>query len=113
MSPTSVILGLMSYEQVASHAHTKAVLQLFTIDRTLLFVGCGGTVKDPNFSRLVEWAKDALKDVPPRHVLLCREEELDTVRADLASAPWLQPLAYGNDYKTRAVSAQPCSAGRS
>jgi hypothetical protein len=55
--------------------------------------------KGPNFSRLVEWAKDALNDVPPRHVLLCREEELATVRADLASAPWLQPLVYGKDYE--------------
>jgi hypothetical protein len=97
--PESVVLGLSSYAKVAGHAHTKAVLQLFTIDRTLLFVGCGGTVKDPNFSRLVEWSKDALKDVPPRHVLLCREEELEAMRANLASAPWLQPLDYGRDYK--------------
>jgi hypothetical protein len=97
--PKSVVLGLSSYAKVAEQAHTKAVLQLFTIDRTLIFVGCGGTVTDPNFSRLVEWAKDALNDVPPRHVLLCREEELETVRADLASAPWLQPLVYGKDYE--------------
>jgi hypothetical protein len=97
--PESVVLGSMSYQQVASHPHTKAVLQLFTIDRTLLFIGCGGTVKDPNFSRLVDWAKEALKDIPPRHVLLCREDELDTLRADLASAPWLQPLVYGKDYE--------------
>jgi hypothetical protein len=39
--PESVVLGLSSYAKVAGHAHTKAVLQLFTIDRTLLFVGCG------------------------------------------------------------------------
>jgi TIR domain/SIR2-like domain len=93
--PESVVLGLSSYGKVADHAHTKAVLQLFALDRTLLFVGCGeGMVKD-----LVGWAKDALKDIPPRHVLLCREQELKTMRADLASAPWLLPLAYGENHK--------------
>jgi hypothetical protein len=97
--PESVVLGLNSYAKVAGHAHTKAVLQLFTIDRTLLFVGCGGTVKDPNFSQLVGWAKEAIRDVPPRHVPLWREEELEAVREELKSAPWLRPVAYGADYK--------------
>jgi SIR2-like domain len=104
--PESVVLGLSSYGKVAAHAHTRAVLQLFTLDRTLLFIGCGGTLKDPNFSRLVEWTKEALKDVVPRHVLLCREEEVEAVRAELASAPWLQPLAYGKDYKELAPFLQ-------
>ena len=52
--PESVVLGLRSYEKVASDPHTRSVLQLFTIDRVLLFVGCRGTVTDANFSRLVE-----------------------------------------------------------
>jgi len=96
--PESVVLGFASYAKVADDAHASTVLRSFLIDRTLLFVGCGGTVRDPNFFRLVEWAKDALKDVRPRHILLCLEDELDTVRADLVSAPWLEPLAYGKDY---------------
>ena len=29
--PESAVLGLSSYAKVASHAHTKAVLQLFTL----------------------------------------------------------------------------------
>jgi predicted NACHT family NTPase len=96
--PESVVLGVSRYGRVVDHPHTRAVLQLFTLDRTLLFVGCGA-VKDPNFFRLIELGKEALKDVALRHVLLCREEELTTVRADLESAPWLQPLVYGNVYE--------------
>jgi hypothetical protein len=56
-------------------------------------------VKDPNFSQLVEWTKEAIHDVPPRHVLLCREKELEAVLEDLKSAPGLPPHAYGADYK--------------
>jgi SIR2-like domain len=94
--PESVILDFASYAKVASDAHASTVLRTFLIDRIMLFVGCGGTVKDPNFSRLVEWAKEGVKDVPSRHVLLCREEELETVSADLTDAPWLQVAAGGS-----------------
>jgi hypothetical protein len=76
--PDSIVLEFASYAKVAGDPHANTVLRSFLIDRTLLFVGCGGTVKDPNFSRLLEWAKEALKDVPPRHVLLCRDEDLET-----------------------------------
>ena len=34
----------------------------------------------------------------PRHRLLCRASELATAQQKLAAAPWLQPIAYGDDY---------------
>jgi len=97
--PESVVLGLSSYLAVTDHPHAKAVLNLFTIDRTLLFVGCGDTVLDPNFTRLIEWGKEALSDVAPRHYLLCRISEVADFQKKLAGAPWLQPLGYGADYR--------------
>ena len=97
--PESVVLGLGSYLAVKDHPHAKAVLELFTMDRTLLFVGCGGTVLDPNFSRLIEWGKEAHKDVSPRHYLLCRTSEVADFRNKLRDAPWLQPLGYGAEYE--------------
>jgi hypothetical protein len=96
--PESVVLGLSSYLAVKDHPHAKAVLNLFTIDRTLLFVGCGDTVLDPNFSQLIEWGKEALSDVAPRHYLLCRTSEVADFQQKLAGAPWLQPLEYGAGY---------------
>ena len=65
--PESVVLGLSSYIKVKDQPHAKTVLRLFTLDRTLLFVGCGETLLDPNFTRLIEWGKEAHKDVAPRH----------------------------------------------
>ncbi len=97
--PESVVLGLSSYLAVMDHPHAKAVLNLFTIDRTLLFVGCGDTVLDPNFTRLIEWGKEALSDVAPRHYLLCRTSEVHDFHQKLANAPWLQPLDYGANYE--------------
>jgi SIR2-like domain len=36
--PDSVVLGLASYAKVVADTHTKAVMQLLTMDRTLVFV---------------------------------------------------------------------------
>ncbi|MFN9630795.1 MAG: SIR2 family protein [Cyanobacteriota bacterium] len=96
--PDSVVLGVSSYNRVKEDPHASVVLQLLTIQHTVLFVGCGDTVLDPNFAQLLEWGKDAHKDVEPRHVLLCREADQAAVRQKLAAAPWVQPLAYGADH---------------
>ena len=96
--PESVVLGLSSYIRAKEHPHAKAVLRLLAIDRTVVFVGCGDTVKDPNFESLIEWGKEALKDVSPRHFLLCRTSEKDAIQKKLHGAPWLQPLDYGAEY---------------
>jgi hypothetical protein len=97
--PESVVLDMRSYLTVKDDPHAKAVLDSLTIVHTLLFVGCGDTVLDPNFTRLIEWGKEALKHVAPRHYLLCRTSEIRDFQKKLTSAPWLQPLDYGADYE--------------
>jgi hypothetical protein len=96
--PESVVLGLDTYHKAKDDPHGKAVMQCLTLSKTLLFVGCGDTVLDPNFQQLITWGKEALKDVVPRHRLLCRASELGAFQQKLADAPWLEPIAYGDDY---------------
>ena len=96
--PDSVVLGLRSYELVANAPHAKAVRELFTVGRTLLFVGCGGTFRDPNFSRLIEWANQVLSDTTHAHFRLCRKSELRKIRAEQPQVPWLYPLVYGEQH---------------
>ena len=93
--PDSVILGLSSYAKVINDPHTQAVLQLFTLGRTLLFVGCGGTFHNPNFSRLIEWGWEALKHSTARHFVLCREDEKAKFVELQRMAPWLYPIVFG------------------
>ena len=96
--PESVVLGVESYQKVKDDPHGKAIMQCLTLSKTLLFVGCGDTVLDPNFQQLITWGKEALQDVVPRHRLLCRASELGAFQQKLADAPWLEPIAYGDDY---------------
>jgi hypothetical protein len=96
--PESVVLGVESYQKVKDDPHGKAIMQCLTLSKTLLFVGCGDTVLDPNLQQLITWGKEALQDVVPRHRLLCRASELGAFQQKLADAPWLEPIAYGDDY---------------
>lgn len=110
--PNSVILGATSYARIVDDAHSRTLLQLLTMDRTLLFVGCGGTVSDPNFSALIHWAREARAKTTHRHFLLCREEEQEKLRDQLQSVPWLHVISYGPDYAgllpfVRKLSNQP------
>jgi hypothetical protein len=97
-TPDSVVLGQLSYAKVKHDAHASTVLKSFAIKHTLLFVGCGDTILDPNFTYLIEWGKDALANVAPRHYLLCRNVDVAAFQEKLREAPWLQPLSYGDTY---------------
>jgi hypothetical protein len=53
--PESVVLGIRSYEQVMTDAHAQTILRALQAMRTLLFVGFGAGLKDPNFGELLRW----------------------------------------------------------
>jgi hypothetical protein len=97
--PRSVVFGITSYIAASGDPHASEVLRVLTMDRTILFVGCGDTLLDPNFAALLRWASSALTFVTPRHCFLCRTCDLPAVRLRLGDAPWLLPLAYGDVYE--------------
>jgi SIR2-like domain len=52
--PESVVLDIRSYEQVISDAHAQAVLRSLLLNFSLLFIGFGSGLSDPNFGSLLE-----------------------------------------------------------
>lgn len=97
--PDSVVLGLASYGRVTDDAHAQAILRLFTLAQTLVFVGCGGTFRDPSFGRLIEWGREALKDSPHHHFVLCSAREKGGFVELQKAAPWLQPIEFGEKHE--------------
>ena len=93
--PESVILGIRSYEQVLGDAHAQALQQALRTTRTLLFVGCGDGLADPNFSALRQWSRRVFKDSEYRHFRLCLDSELVALRKEHAPEERIFPLAYG------------------
>jgi formylglycine-generating enzyme required for sulfatase activity/energy-coupling factor transporter ATP-binding protein EcfA2 len=93
----SVVLGLSSYIAVRDYKPAKAIRRSFLTSRTVLFIGCGDTFLDPNFSEWLRWANDVESDGKQRHALLCRAEERDKFLKTV-NAPWLNIISYGEKY---------------
>ena len=95
--PASVVLGIRAYDEILRDGYAQAVLRALRTLRTLLFVGCGEGLADPNFGALLRWAREVFQDVGSRHYRLCRDGELATLRA-LHEKDSLYPLPYGPDH---------------
>ncbi len=95
--PESVVLGIRSYERILGSAHAQAVLRAVQTLHTLLFVGCGDGLSDPNFSALLAWAREAFKGTGARHYRLCLDGELADL-LKLHKDDHLHPISYGSDH---------------
>jgi SIR2-like domain len=73
--PASVVLGIRSYEAVLTDSHAEAMRKALAATRTLVFVGCGAGLADPNFTALRGWLTEVFVSSPYRHYRLCLEEE--------------------------------------
>jgi hypothetical protein len=89
--PQEVVLDTTDYYQIRTSDELQSMLQAFLDDKTILFVGCGSGLEDPNFDRLLKWASERQKNLPNHHCLLIRD------RDSLNYNP-LVHLRYGLDY---------------
>jgi hypothetical protein len=91
-----VVLDTTDYYDVKNSDMVQDMLRTFLQDKTILFVGCGSGLEDPNFDALLRWASQLHKNLPHRHCLLIRDD--DSVK--------YQPLLrvkYGTRYEDLAV----------
>lgn len=92
----SVVLGTSSYREVTGNSHAQAIQLLFAVGHTMVFIGCGSTFDDPNFSQFIPAATAILKDTTMSHFVLCRTSEVESWKG---KAAWLHPIAYGDKYE--------------
>lgn len=96
--PESVILGIRSYEQIRSNPYAQAVLRAIRTLSTLLFIGCGDGLVDPNFQALLAWAREAFQGAEGRHYRLCKDDELKSL-LEKHRKDRLFPVSYGLEHK--------------
>lgn len=93
----SVVFGSSSYQAVGNHSHAQAVQQLFAVGYTMMFVGCGETLADPNFSKFVPIVTKILGETAKAHYVLCLEQDVEKWKAK--KIPWLHPVSYGTKHE--------------
>jgi hypothetical protein len=110
--PTSVVLGIRSYEAVLRHGLAQHLQRVVATTHSLLFVGCGATFEDPNFKALLDWMAETLKDLERRHYLLATGGGKKTIEPLLPPTARVWVLDYGKQHDEllpylRSLAPQP------
>jgi hypothetical protein len=94
-SPSSCILGIRDYETTQTNDVRDLIQRNLATFNHLLFIGCGDTLGDPNFSALVAWLRTKLQALTPQHIALTREDDVEKRNADPAWLGFVEPLSFG------------------
>lgn len=97
LQPESVILGGRSYGDICGDEYFQTILRSWMFSGTLVFIGCGSGLEDPNFGALLEWAKKTLTDCHHSHFILVRSKEVNEWRGRLKGMT-IEPVSYGSEY---------------
>jgi SIR2-like domain len=94
----SVVLGIHSYDDVLGDARAQFLQQAITAFNSLLFVGCGEGLKDPNFSALRRWLVQ-FAGWEYRHFRLALQSEARAVAAEHEPAEHIVVVVYGRRHE--------------
>jgi tetratricopeptide (TPR) repeat protein len=93
--PESVVLGVRSYESVLGDATAQALQHAMASLLSLLFVGFGAGLGDPNFGALRSWLARTFRGSEYRHFRICLDTELPEVTAQHDPDERIMVLPYG------------------
>ncbi|MDR3632790.1 MAG: SIR2 family protein [Isosphaeraceae bacterium] len=94
--PESVVLGIRSYERILGDAHAQAIQQALRATRTLLFVGYGAGLADPNFGALLRWSRHVFSGSEYRHFRLALEQDVKATQAMHPAEERIYVLSFGD-----------------
>jgi hypothetical protein len=96
--PESVVLGTQSYEAVVSSTPAQAILRGLPVMKSLLFVGFGAGLNDPNFGAFLRWTRAAFATSQYRHYRLARSSEVEDLQKTHPNEERISVLPYGDNY---------------
>lgn len=109
--PESIVLSETDYANIRRHPSTQALERAISALKSLVYVGFGSGLSDPNFSELLAWHAETFPESRITHYRLCRTSELDAMSKDHAGTN-VQPVAYGDDYEDLAEFLETHSPDR-
>lgn len=97
-NPQSVVLSAVDYERQAQAEPVQALQKAISAIKSIVYVGCGGTLDDPNFSSLLDWHRSVFPDSAITHYRLCINAELTALRARHRDDN-ITPVGFGESYE--------------
>ncbi|MGH3219923.1 MAG: SIR2 family NAD-dependent protein deacylase [Streptosporangiaceae bacterium] len=95
--PESIVFGSTSYGELLANSAAQAIERIIAGGSSLLFVGCGAGLSDPNFVALRGWLTDLFSKSETRHYRLCNNQELKEF-AKTHEGERILPVSYGESY---------------
>lgn len=96
--PGSCVLGIRDYEKSLSSESRDLFQRHLGVFKRLLFIGCGETFSDPNFSSLINWLKVQFGASTLQHYALVNDKQYLSKHADSTWHGFVDPLSYGDGY---------------
>jgi tetratricopeptide (TPR) repeat protein len=93
--PATCILGIRDYQTTLGNEVRDLIQRSLASFERLLFIGCGDTFGDPNFSALIAWLKENMKTAPLDHFALVTDGEVARRDADTNWHGFVDPIGYG------------------
>lgn len=93
----SIIFGSQSYGAILGAERTQELQRALATAHSLVFVGVGDGIDDPNFGSLREWLQLAQGSHEVRHYRLCVDGDLERLSAEHADER-IMPLSFGSDH---------------
>jgi tetratricopeptide (TPR) repeat protein len=97
--PESVVLGIRSYEKTLGDAHAQTVLRALAMMKTLVFVGCGAGLRDPNFGRFLAWTGSVFSRSEYRRYRLAREADREKLQSEHPPEQRLYVVSFGERHE--------------
>ena len=96
--PPGCVLGIRDYSATIGNDVRDLLQRGLSSFRRLLFIGCGDTFADPNFTALIRWMRQNLPAAAPQHYALVTDAELAARHADAAWHGFVEPVSYGKTH---------------
>jgi hypothetical protein len=96
--PQSVVLGIDSYDRIVGNQHAQAVQRALFLERTLVFVGFGAGLDDPNFGALLDWAAEVVPGSDCFHVRLAVDDQVGVLMAERPLTQRVHVVGYGKKH---------------
>lgn len=96
--PKSVVLGHSSYEGLLQNPSAQALLRAVGALRSLVLIGFGAGLEDPNFSAFRQYMAEAFSQSHYRHFRLVLESEASELRQQHDVDERIELLAYGTKH---------------
>jgi len=94
----TVVLGKSSYAKHLRKKLPQFFQKLLPTLNTLVFIGFGEGMEDPNFSALMKWMKGQLKDSGDRHYRLCLDSQQREYDRQLPERVRIYNVSFGSSH---------------